>query len=346
MILAFPNVRIKQMKSIEGIDVSGKRIIVWADLDVPVENNRVVDDTRLQAASQTLSHLRSKDAAILMIGHLGRPKNRDSTFSFKPVAEKLGEILGFEIEFLEEIKQPQTGLTMLENIRFWPGERVVDQKFAQEIAKLGQIYVNDCFATSHHDGATMRYLPKFLPSYAGLNLVREVEELKKVMESPARPLVAIIGGAKLETKLPAIYNLAKVADKVLVGGKLMLEVEIRSLPENVVVAYDDIETKDIGPNSRKLFKELIAGACTIVWNGPMGVFEEDKYMEGTKEVAASVVESKGYTVVGGGDTIAALNKLGLLDKINFVSMGGGAMLDFLAGKKLPGLEALEKSNNG
>lgn len=336
---------IEEMKSIESADVSGKRIIVWADLDVPVENNKVVDDTRLKVTNRTLGYLRNRGASILMIGHLGRPEGRDLSLSLKPVAEKLVEITGHKVELMDEIKKPHTNLALLDNIRFWPGERAVDQKFAQEVAKLGQVYVNDCFATSHHDGATMRYLPKFLPSYAGLNLVREVGELKKIMESPARPLVAIIGGAKLETKLPAIYNLAKVADKVLVGGKLMFEVEIRALPENVVVAHDDIETKDIGQNSINLFRELIDSASTIIWNGPMGVFEEDRYMKGTKEVAVSVVESKSYSVVGGGDTIAALNKLGLLDKINFVSMGGGAMLDFLAGKRLPGLEALGESHN-
>jgi 3-phosphoglycerate kinase len=330
----------KEMKSIEEIDVSGKKTIVWADLDVPVENNKVADDTRLKAAMQTLSYLRSKDAAILMIGHLGRPHGRDDTLSFKPVAKKLEELLESKIEFLEEIKRPQTNLALLENIRFWSEEKAVDQKFAQEIAKLGQIYVNDCFATSHHDGATMRYLPKFLPSYAGLNLVREVKELRKVMENPARPLVAIIGGAKLETKLPAIYNLAKIADKVLVGGRLMFEVSRRALPENVVVAHDDIETKDIGEGSIKLFQDIICTAKTVVWNGPMGMFEDDEYIGGTEQIAKAVIEADTYTVIGGGDTIAALNKLGLLSKINFVSTGGGAMLEFLAGKDLPGLKAL------
>jgi phosphoglycerate kinase len=336
---------LKKMKSIEEANVSGKKVIVWADLDVPVKEGKVLDDTRLMAASRTLDFLQDKGASILIIGHLGRPKEREASLSFKPVDGKLGEILGSKIELLDDIKQPQTNLAMIENIRFWPEEKTLDQNFARRIADLGQVYVNDCFATSHHEGATMQYLPKFLPSYAGLALMKEIEELNKVLEKPVRPLIAIIGGAKLETKMPAIYNLAKIADKVLVGGKLMFEAERRSLPENVVVAHDDIETKDIGQNSINLFGGLVGGASTIVWNGPMGVFEEDEYMKGTKEVAVSVIESKGYSVVGGGDTIAALNKLGLLDKINFVSMGGGAMLDFLAGKKLPGLEVLEKSNN-
>ena len=322
-------------------EVEGKRILVWTDLDVPVEKEAVVDDTRLKNAAQTLNYLRKKDASILMLGHLGRPKDREPSLSLEPVAKRLGEILGTEVELLEEIKLPESSLAMLENIRFWPGEEAKDQKFAQEIAKLGQIYVNDCFSTSHHAGSTMMYLPKLLPSYAGMVVEREIEELAKIIQNPRRPLVAIIGGAKLETKLPAISNLAKIADRVLVGGRLMFEVEKNTLPENVVVALDDVDTKDIGPSSIDLFKGVLSKAKMIVWNGPMGIFEDNKYMTGTREIAVSVVESDSYSVVGGGDTIAALNKFHLPRKINFVSTGGGAMLEFLAGKKLAGLEALE-----
>jgi len=329
------------MKSVKEASVSGKRTLVWTDLDVPVENGTVVDNTRLKTAAQTLNYLRKRGASILMLGHLGRPRGKEPFLSLKPVAKSLGEILESEVELLEEIKIPSSNLAMLENIRFWPGEEAKDPSFARETAKLGQIYVNDCFSTSHHAGSTMLYLPKLLPSYAGIVVEREVEELSKIIRNPLRPLVAIIGGAKLETKLPAIFNLAVVADKVLVGGKLMFEVERGALPENVVVAHDNIDTKDIGFLSIKLFKELISKARMVVWNGPMGMFEDDKYMNGTREMAVSVVESKSYSVVGGGDTIAALNKFGLTAKISYVSTGGGAMLEFLAGKKLPGLEALE-----
>lgn len=321
-------------------DIQGKKVLVWSDLDVPVESGSVVDATRLKNAAKTLDYLQSKEASILIIGHLGRPKEREVSFSLRPVAKSLGEILGSEVEFLEELKAPSSKLAMLENIRFWPAEENKDQSFARKIAKLGEIYVNDCFSTSHHAGATMLYLPKLLPSYAGGLVEKEVGELSKIIRNPLRPLAAIIGGAKLDTKLPVIFNLATVADKVLVGGKLMFETERRSFPENVVIAHDDVNTKDIGPLSIKLFNELISETKMVVWNGPMGMFEDDNYLNGTREVANSVIESGAYSVVGGGDTIAALNKLGLIGKISFVSTGGGAMLEFLAGKKLPGLEAL------
>lgn len=332
------------MKSVRDAQVSGKRVIVWTDLDVPIEDEKVLDDTRLQTVAQTLNLLKSKNASILMIGHAGRPKGKDPDLSLKPVAKSMGDILGSEVELLEAITSPKTGLTMLENIRFWFGEEANDQDFAREIAALGEIYVNDCFSTSHHAGATMLYLPKFLPSFVGINLEKEIEELSKIILNPKRPLIAIIGGAKLETKLPAINNLAKVADKVLVGGKLMFEISAEPLRPNVIVAADDVERKDIGPLSVKKFSNEISQAETIVWNGPMGVYEEEKFAVGTNEVAKSVVGSNAYSVVGGGDTIGALNGLGVLDKINYVSNGGGAMLEFLAGKKLPGLESLGETN--
>ncbi|MDP2721083.1 MAG: phosphoglycerate kinase [bacterium] len=328
------------MKSILEADVSGKKVIVWTDLDVPVESGVVTDDTRLKASAKTVNYLKDKKASVLMIGHLGRPKGRDPLLSFQLIANKLETILNSKVEIIDEIKTPQTSLVLLENIRFWPEEEKKDQKFVKQIAKLGDIYVNDCFATSHHAGATMIYLPKLLPSFAGINLLKEVQELGKVFDQPARPLVAIIAGAKLETKLPAIYNLAKVADTVLVGGKLMFEADRATLPENVLIAHDDVDGKDIGPKSIGLFRGEINKAKTIVWNGTLGVYEKSKYMSGTAAVAAAVVDSQAYRVVGGGDTIAALNKLLLIDKINFVSTGGGAMLEFLGGKKLPGLAAL------
>ena len=337
---------IEEMKSIEEANVSGKRVIVRCDFDVPLHDGKIEDESRIENVLPTLRILLEKGASLVLVSHAGRPDKPDPSLSLKPVREILEKALNQKIDFQEKLQiNPEARINFLENIRFWHEEEENNESFAKNLASLGQIYINESFATSHRSHASMVGIPKFLPSYAGINLLREVEELRKMLENPARPLVAIIGGAKLETKLPAIYNLAKTADKVLVGGKLMFEVKIAALPENVVVAHDDIETKDIGQNSINLFRELIDSASTIIWNGPMGVFEEDRYMKGTEEVAVSVIESKSYSVVGGGDTIAALNKLGLLDKISFVSMGGGAMLDFLAGKRLPGLEALEKSHN-
>lgn len=331
------------MKSVKDADIDGKRIIVWTTLNVPIESGKIADDTKLKASLETINFLREKAASVLLIGHLGRPKEKDPSLTLKPVAKKLGEFLSTKIELLEEIKPPVSSLAMLENIRFWPGEEARDKKFAKEIASLGDLYVNDCFSTSHHAGATMVYLPKFLPSYAGLNLLRETKELKNILESPNRPLVSIVGGAKLETKLPVIDNLARVSNNVLIGGKLMFEVNIAYLSENVVVAHDDIDKKDIGPKAVRMFKEIIGEAKTIVWNGPMGIFEDEKYVLGTKEIAEAIIHSNAYSVAGGGDTIEALNNLGLLGKIDYVSNGGGAMLKFLAGEELLGITALEES---
>jgi phosphoglycerate kinase len=329
------------MKSVEEAKVSGKKVIVRCDFDDPIIGGKIVDDARIKSNIPTLKHLLNSGASLFLISKLGRPEGRDPNLSMRIVLETITNHLGEKITFKENLTREKTdNVTLLENTRFWKEEEEGDLDFSKKIASFGDLYVNECFATSHRNDASIAEVPKLLPSFAGLNLFEEVKELKKILESPARPLVAIIGGAKLETKLPAIYNLAKIADKVLVGGRLMFEVKRGSLPENVVVAHDDSDTKDIGLKSIDLFKELIADASTIVWNGPMGVFEENKYMKGTEEVAKSVVESKSYSVVGGGDTVSALNKLELLEKINFVSMGGGAMLDFLAGKKLPGLEAL------
>jgi phosphoglycerate kinase len=258
--------------------------------------------------------------------------------SLVPIAKELEGILGSEIELLTEIQAPETKLAMLENIRFWKEEEEDSPEFAQRFASFGQIYVNDCFSTSHHGGATMLFLPKFLPSFAGLALQKEVTELSKLLTKPERPLVAILAGAKLETKLPAIKAMSRLADKVLVAGKLMFEFQEKI--ENVLVAHDDVDGADIGPDSIAAFEQEIRIAKTIVWNGTMGKYEDDRYLIGTQKIAEAVVSSGAYTIVGGGDTVAVLHQLGFLDKITPVSLGGGAMLDFLAGKRLDGLASI------
>ena len=332
------------MRSIKDADISKKRIIVRCDFDVPVENGKIQDYSRIRNTIPTLKLLPDRDASLLLISHLGRPKGSDPALSLLLVKDELAKNLNEEITFQKKLEVEKAAkINLLENLRFYPEEESNKQAFSQKLASFGNVYVNECFATSHRSHASIVGIPKILPAYAGLNFMKEIEELNKVLKNPNRPLVAIIGGAKLETKLPVIYNLAKVADKVLVGGKLMFEVERRALPENVIIAHDDVDTKDIGEKSIELFKESILGAKMIVWNGPMGVFEDPRYIKGTKDLANIVIESGGYSVVGGGDTISSLNKLGLVDKIDFVSTGGGAMLEFLAGKTLPGIEALEGS---
>lgn len=330
------------MKSVEEADVAGKRVIVRCDFDVPVKSGKILDDTRIRDSLSTLKYLLSKGAKLFLISKLGRPKGKDPSLSLEIIVETLSNYLGKKIIFQKDLNERNNDeVILLDNLRFWLEEDNGDENFGKKLATFGDLYVNECFATSHRNDASIIQLPKFLPSYAGIQLLKEIRELGIVLKSPARPLIAIIGGAKLETKLPAIFNLAKIADKVLVGGKLMFAVERRSLPENVVVAHDDVETKDIGDESIELFSESISKAKMVVWNGPMGVFEDDSYMKGTKEIAKAVTDSDAYSVIGGGDTISALNKLDLISKIKFVSTGGGAMLEFLGGKTLPGLKALE-----
>ena len=329
------------MKSVKEADVSGKRIVVRCDFDVPVKNGQIEDETRINNSLPTLQYLLGKGGKLFLISKMGRPKFRDPSLSLKAVVENVSQKLGKEVVFKEDLNETRLeDVVLLENLRFWPEEEKGDLEFSKKLASFGDLYVNECFATSHRSDASFVGVPKYLQSFAGLNLVREVTELRKILNDPERPLISIIGGAKLETKLPAINNLAKISEKVLVGGRLMFEVGGQVLPQNVVVAPDDVDQKDIGSKSIRSFDNIIKSARTIVWNGPMGVFEEEAYLKGSQEVAKAVSESKAYKVVGGGDTIAVLEKLGLLAKMDYVSTGGGAMLEFLAGKKLPGLAAL------
>lgn len=329
------------MKSVKEADVYSKRVIVRVDFDVPVTDGKIVDDTRISNSTPTLKYLLEKGAKLFIISKMGRPKFRDPKLSFKQVLVNVSEKLGKEVIFKEDFEEDSSGdVILLENIRFWPEEKAGDLEFSKKIASFGDLYVNECFATSHRSDASIVGVPKYLPAFAGLNLIKEVTELRKILEDHEKPLVSIIGGEKIETKLPAINNLAKVSDKVLVGGRLMFEVKGQKFPDNVYIAQDDLDQKDIGPKSIDLFSKIIQTAKTIVWNGPMGVFEEEKYLGGTKQVAEALVGTDAYKIIGGGETIAALDKLKLLDKIDYVSTGGGAMLEFIAGRKLPGLEAL------
>lgn len=341
------------MKSVKEAEVSGKRVILRADLDVPLRQAQgkleVADDTRLKALLPTLKYLLDNKAQVLIIGHLGRPEGRDSALSLAPVAAHLSELLEKKIEFLSQL--PTTNyqlptLIMLENLRFWPEESLdpardkEGQDFAKRLASLGDLYVNDAFAASHREHASIVGIPEHLPAYGGLRLEEEVRELGRVLKKPERPLVFVIGGAKTETKKPLVPYFAKIADKVLLGGLLMYAQELEGIP-NVVFPVDAEDACDIGPKTIKLFAGIIKEAKTAVWNGPLGVWEDNRYELGTRAIAEELALLPGKTIVGGGDTIAALNAFGLAAKMSYVSLGGGAMLEFLAGKKLPGLEALD-----
>ncbi len=331
------------LKTLKDAPVSEKRVLLRADLDVPIKDGRVGEDYRLKALLPTLSYLLEKGAMVLVIGHASRPEGKpDPAFSLRPIASYLEELVGKKISFFETInsaRQAVGSLGMLENLRFWPGEEKNDPAFAKELAALAELYVNESFAASHRDHASVVGIPKYLPTFAGLRLEEEVKELGVVLEKPDHPLVFVLGGAKTETKSPLVPAFAKISDEVLLGGLLMFDQNLKKIAR-VTFPVDAIETFDIGPESVKKFAEIIKNAGTVVWNGPMGKWEDSRYATGTRAIAEELATSSAKTIVGGGDTIAALSAFGLLEKMGYVSLGGGAMLEFLAGKELPGLSAL------
>ena len=346
------------LKSIIGVDVHGKKILLRADLDVPVRGSQIADDTRLSAWFPTLEYLLNQKAKVIIVGHLGRPEGKDDKYSLKPVAEWISK--QFRIQSAEFRIETRSGFNgwvisenvfLLENLRFDSGEEGNDEEFSKKLASLSDIYVNDAFASSHRAHASIVGVTKYLPNYAGLRLQREVEELSKVLNSPKRPLVVIIGGAKIETKLPLVEKMHSFADYVLVGGeiaendKVLLKVQHEKLTGKrsiLLVADSNENLKDITPKSAENFVQIIQNAKSVVWNGPMGVTEEKENQNGTNILAEGIVQTSADTIVGGGDTLSFLKEKNLLDKFSFVSTGGGAMLEFLSGEKLPGLEALEK----
>ena len=340
-------------RSVRGADVAGKRVLVRADLNVPLENGRVADDTRIRAALPTLELLRERGASeVAVCSHLGRPKEPDPAFSMAPVEARLRELLSDE------------RLVVLENTRFNPGETKNDPAFATELADGRDLFVMVAFGSAHRAHASTVGVTELLPAYAGLLLERELEMLGRLLGEVERPFALISGGAKVEDKLGVLRNLGGRADEVLVGGKMAEEIRESNplefevvLPVDVVAASAfeaDAETQvvpydslpegwlglDIGPETRERFAERLAHAKTVFWNGPMGVFEWPRFAEGTKAVAEAVAAVDGFTVVGGADSVRALTELGLEDRVSWVSTGGGAALELLEGKELPGVAAI------
>lgn len=311
--------------------IAGSRVLVRCDLDVPVKDGSVAEPFRLELALETLKYIIGNGGLPIICGHMGRPKGKvDSALSTNQLKPYFQTNLKSEFE-------------LLENLRFDPREEADDADFARDLAQKANLYVNESFATCHRKAASITGLPKFLPAYAGFRLAQEVEALKKVLEHPARPVVAIVGGAKLESKRPVIEKFAQIADAVLVGGRLALEEPINM--QKVHPPVDYVDSKDVGPKTLTLWKDMIAPAKTIIWSGPVGMFEDDAYSIGTKTVAdwcAKATELGCFTLAGGGDTVAALARFGRLNDVSFVSSGGGAMLDFLVDGTLPGIEALNQ----
>ena len=396
-------------KTIREIEPNGKRVFVRVDFNVPLKDGAITDDTRIRAALPTLIDLRSRGGALIIASHLGRPKGKVvPELSLKPVAARLEALLGRPVRMLTDcvgpeveaaVKATQPGeVVMLENLRFHAEEEKGDEGFAKQLASLADIYVNDAFGAAHRAHASTAVMAKYLPAVAGLLVEKETEMLNRVLESPERPFVAILGGVK--AKIGVLENLAKKVDTLIIGGgmaytflkaqgkeiggsvldeenldlakrileqagagkpKILLPVDVLvTTPEGVefkpsikrvegapieVVSSDAIRADrmgvDIGPETRRLFADEIKGAQRVVWNGPMGIFEIPEFAEGTHAVAEAVAAVEGLTVIGGGDSAAAIEQMGFSERVTHICTGGGASLEFLEGKELPGIAALE-----
>lgn len=386
--------------SVRDAEVAGRRVLVRVDFNVPLADGEVADDMRIRAALPTIELLRERGAALVLAAHLGRPKGKpDPALSMAPVAKRLSELLGVEVQLASgviggdvDLKCGALGpgdVLLLENVRFEPGETENDPKLAESLAQLAALYVNDAFGAAHRAHASTEGVAHHLPGYAGLLLERQLTELGRVVEAPERPLVVVLGGSKVSDKIGVIDRFLEIADQILIGGAMCFSffraqgietgnslveekgVELAAealerakdsdceltLPVDLVLGKSfDAETErresecvevpegwmglDIGPRTAARYAEAVAGAGTVLWNGPMGAFEMEPFAGGTRTVAEAVAAAPGTTVIGGGDSVAALRKFGLDDKVDWLSTGGGASLELLEGKKLPGVEAL------
>jgi phosphoglycerate kinase len=387
-------------KSVRDIDVSGKRVFVRVDFNVPLENGVITDDTRIRETLPTIRYLIEKGAKVILASHLGRPKGKVvEEMRLTPAAKRLSELLGKPVAKADEAVGPAVkamvdamkdgDVLVLENVRFYPGEEKNDPELAKQFAELADIYVNDAFGSAHRAHASTEGIAHYLPAVSGFLMEKEISVLGKALSNPERPFTAIIGGAKVKDKIGVIENLLNLADNVIIGGGLaytfikalghdignsLLDEEKIDLalgfinkakekgvnfllPVDVVVADKfaaDANTKvvgidaipagwegvDIGPKTRELYADVIKKSKLVVWNGPMGVFEMEPFSHGTRAVAQACAETKAYTVIGGGDSAAAVEKFNLADKMDHISTGGGASLEFMEGKALPGVVAL------
>lgn len=392
------------IKYIDDVDLNGKRVMIRVDYNVPYDGDmKITDDSRITATLPTLRHCLDHGAAIVIVSHLGRPKGKPvPAMSLKPVAERLAVLLGKKVSFLEtppgpELKKEIDGMkpgdvALLENIRFYPGEEKNDPELGKRLAELCDVFINDAFAAAHRGHASNDAITNYARvSAAGFLLKEEIEYFKKAMDHPERPLGALIGGAKVSTKLAALKHIVSMADYLVIGGgmaftfmkalglevgKSLLEEELVGdagevmelarkkgaevlLPVDIVVAPEfnndsprrvvaansipeDMIGLDIGPESVKLFAEKISGSKTVIWNGPMGAFEMPHFAEGTFAIARALADSGCLSIVGGGDSVAAVHQSGVADRISYISTGGGAWLELLEGKTLPGIAALSR----
>ena len=391
-------------KTVKDIDVSGKRVLVRCDFNVPMKDGVITDDIRITSALPTVKYLIENDAKVILMSHMGRPKGEPKPeFSLKPVADRLAQLLGIDVVFAAsdavvddsvraKAETLKTGQVMLlENVRYRKEETKNEEPFTGELASLGDIFVNDAFGTAHRAHCSTAGIAKYLPSVSGFLIEKEVKFLGDALEDPQRPFLAIMGGAKVGDKIPVIENLLKKVDSLIIGGgmsytffkamgyeigksildeesidlakELLKKAEVAGvkllLPVDTVCAREfdndsesgvfdrdsipaDMMGMDIGPKTVELYKTAIAEAKTVVWNGPAGVFEMPNFASGTKAIAEALASSSAVTIIGGGDSAAAVEQFGLADKMTHISTGGGASLEFLEGKDLPGISCLEE----
>lgn len=391
-------------KTVKDIDVSGKRVLVRCDFNVPMKDGVITDDIRITSALPTIKYLIENDAKVILMSHMGRPKGEPKPeFSLKPVADRLAQLLGMDVVFAasdvvvddsvrakaDELKPGQ--VMLLENVRYRKEETKNEEPFTGELASLGDIFVNDAFGTAHRAHCSTAGLAKYMPSVSGFLIEKEVKFLGDALEDPQRPFLAIMGGAKVGDKIPVIENLLKKVDSLIIGGgmsytffkamgyeigKSILDEESIDLAKELMKKAEDAGVKlllpvdtvcakefdndsesgvfdrdsipadmmgmDIGPKTVELYKTAIAEAKTVVWNGPAGVFEMPNFASGTKAIAEALASSGAVTIIGGGDSAAAVEQFGLADKMTHISTGGGASLEFLEGKDLPGISCLEE----
>jgi len=357
-----------ELRTVDQADVAGKRVLVRNDFNVPLEDGKVTDDLRVRAAVPTLRWLLDHGAKVICCSHLGRPKGkRDPKYSLEPVRPVLAERLGTEVAFVDDVagdqaRQAAEGLgdgqvLLLQNLRYEPGEEKNDPELADRLAALAEVYVDDAFGAAHRAHASVVGVAERLPAYAGTLLAGEVKELSRLLERPERPFAAVLGGSKVSDKLAVLDNLLGRVDSLVVGGGMcftFLAAQGHEIGDSLFELSEDAEARtvpadgieagwkglDIGPATATAFAAAIADARTVFWNGPMGVFELAPFAAGTKVVAEAVAAAAGYTVVGGGDSAAALAEFGLADQVDHLSTGGGAGLELLEGKTLPGVAAI------
>lgn len=391
------------MKNLRNKNIKGLKVLVRCDLNVPIRNGKVLDDFRIKKLIPTIDYLRNQGAKIILITHLGEPKGRDLSFSVRPVAKRLWELVQGRLKFVndtigknveKEIDEMKEGdIIVLENLRFYKEEEQNDDDFSRSLARLGDIFVQDAFGACHRNHSSIVGINKYIDSFPGLLLEEEIRVLSDALVSPDRPLVSIVGGFKVSSKIKVIKSLLDKSDYLLLGGRVanslliskglyvkdllsseeeeLMEVakEINLTDPKLQLPIDGVmglsnfdedysriggigsirkeeDVYDIGPETIEKYKNILSTAKTIIWNGPLGYFEKEKFSKGTKEIAKMIgqINREVFSIVGGGETVEVIQKLGIENQFDHISTGGGAMLDFIAGKELPGIKALEHEN--